>query len=586
MALKFTSVLCVALFLNFVLTYEDSDVQINITAEPGQTVTLPCQTHPGVFIYGVRWTRPDLTECLILALWDPEESQHPSYKNRVELQDKQMKDGNLALILKNVTINDTGMYECHNNSVSCSRLDFYPISAVNLTVKPVQTPADLNLSVVRILLHLVVFCPFFISTLLMVSLYQCKPTGSNQPVSMTMSLSNRGGEDLDEHNDYIMDDVTIEHHHIIIKAYLGTTVTLPCRSRNNTRFTGVDWVKSDLEKGFVYLYRDGQPKPEDQHPAFKNRVELKDRNMKDGDVSLVLKNVMSFDGGSYVCYVTEKDANHEMTCTEPSFIYLIMYQPVPINITASSGQTVNLPCGVLQNTCLAMEWTRHELEQGSVLVYRDGQSEPEGQHPSFKKRVELKNGQMKDGGLSLILKEVTVNDTGTYECHVFPNEINFWESIIDLDVHQSDIHSDVTLPCRSPRNKSITAVMWTRSDLQPDSVYLYQDGQTDLERQHPSFKDRVELKDREMKNGDVSLILKNVTTDDNGRYKCEVIHNKTNWKTGDLNTVLVNVINLTVVEPGRNTPVSMTTPAPNEESDGLYEEFDEAVAHVTTEHHF
>ncbi|CAI5660509.1 unnamed protein product [Oreochromis niloticus] len=59
------------------------------------------------------------------------DEQHPSFKNRVDLQDRQMKDGDVSLILKNVTINDTGAYECRVN-VSGRNKD--PISVIYLSV--------------------------------------------------------------------------------------------------------------------------------------------------------------------------------------------------------------------------------------------------------------------------------------------------------------------------------------------------------------------------------------------------------------------------------------------------------------------
>ncbi|CAI5671470.1 unnamed protein product [Oreochromis niloticus] len=87
-------------------------------------------------------------------------------------------------------------------------------------------------------------------------------------------------------------------------------------------------------------------------------------------------------------------------------------------ITAESGQDVTLTCRAPNNNIIVLEWSRADLRDEYVLLYRDGQFVPDDQHPSFKNRVDLQDRQMKDGDVSLILKDVTINDTGTYKCHV------------------------------------------------------------------------------------------------------------------------------------------------------------------------
>ncbi|KAL4008384.1 hypothetical protein ACER0C_002236 [Sarotherodon galilaeus] len=88
------------------------------------------------------------------------------------------------------------------------------------------------------------------------------------------------------------------------------------------------------------------------------------------------------------------------------------------SITAESGQNVTLTCRAPNNKIIVVEWSRSDLGDEYVLLYRDGQFVPDDQHPSFKNRVDLQDKQMKDGDVSLILKDVTINDVGSYECRV------------------------------------------------------------------------------------------------------------------------------------------------------------------------
>ncbi|XP_063319619.1 neural cell adhesion molecule 2-like [Pelmatolapia mariae] len=271
--------------------------------------------------------------------------------------------------------------------------------------------------------------------------------------------------------------------------------------------------------------------------------------MKDGDVSLILKDVKPADTGTYVCDVFIE----ETRSWKNSIIYLHVDPPDQKNITAESGQDVSLPCRAPNNNIIVLEWRRDEHGANYVFLYREGRFDPANQHPSFKKRVDLQDRQMKDGDVSLILNNVTINDAGTYKCRVFMRETRLWQlSIIYLTVvdppEQKNITAesgqDVTLTCRAPNN-NIKSVHWSRADLGDEYVLLYQDGRFYPDNQHPSFKKRVDLQDRQMKDGDVSLILKNVTINDAGTYECRVFMSGTNPQNNDP----ISIISLSVVVP-------------------------------------
>ncbi|XP_063324971.1 uncharacterized protein LOC134623892 [Pelmatolapia mariae] len=108
---------------------------------------------------------------------------------------------------------------------------------------------------------------------------------------------------------------------------------------------------------------------------------------------------------------------------------------------------------------------------------------------------------------------------------------------------------DVTLTCRAPNKNKITVLEWSRAEQQNENVLLYHNERFYLDDQHPSFKNRVDLQDRQMKDGDVSLILKDVTINDTGTYECRVITGGTNRRKSP--NVGASFIYLSVSSPGQ-----------------------------------
>ncbi|XP_038585964.1 nectin-4-like isoform X2 [Micropterus salmoides] len=97
---------------------------------------------------------------------------------------------------------------------------------------------------------------------------------------------------------------------------------------------------------------------------------------------------------------------------------------------------------------------------------------------------------------------------------------------------------DVTLRCQAPSGACISQLVWSRSDLKDDYfVYFLRDG-LHMNYQRSSYVGRVELRDPQMKDGDASIVLKNVIVSDSGTYECRV---------GEKNTPdLIGIIRLTV----------------------------------------
>ncbi|XP_053199233.1 coxsackievirus and adenovirus receptor homolog [Scomber japonicus] len=130
-----------------------------------------------------------------------------------------------------------------------------------------------------------------------------------------------------------------------------------------------------------------------------------------------------------------------------------------------------------------------------------------------------------------------------------------WSLVSSLDDQQAikvKSGDDVILPCHSPtRNEAIVLLEWSRSDLMTEIngyVLFVKENRQYNAFQYPSFRGRVQLQDPDVKDGDVSVTLKNVNISDTGTYECHVISG--NRETAGRETDHSELIQLTVTESG------------------------------------
>ncbi|XP_028420592.1 CD276 antigen homolog [Perca flavescens] len=157
-----------------------------------------------------------------------------------------------------------------------------------------------------------------------------------------------------------------------------------------------------------------------------------------------------------------------------------------IVVTVDPGDDAILPCQAADSSIRVVEWSRPDLKPDDILYFRDEYWNTTYQHPDYKDRVELVDRDLKGKDMSLILKNVSRHDTGTYKCIVITRGsgrtkgdtdsyqiITIRLQVIDLPVVPVRPGDDVILPCQAA-DPFIRAVEWTRADLKTDNVPLIQ----------------------------------------------------------------------------------------------------------------
>ncbi|XP_067381136.1 butyrophilin subfamily 3 member A2-like [Channa argus] len=90
-------------------------------------------------------------------------------------------------------------------------------------------------------------------------------------------------------------------------------------------------------------------------------------------------------------------------------------------IVARVGDDIMLPCHLepaMDVAAKTLEWTRPDLNNIFVHVWRSGQELVKTKHPSYTGRTSLFTDELKHGNMSLKLSGVKLSDKGTYKCFI------------------------------------------------------------------------------------------------------------------------------------------------------------------------
>uniref|UniRef100_A0A3Q1IM78 Ig-like domain-containing protein n=1 Tax=Anabas testudineus TaxID=64144 RepID=A0A3Q1IM78_ANATE len=114
-------------------------------------------------------------------------------------------------------------------------------------------------------------------------------------------------------------------------------------------------------------------------------------------------------------------------------------------IVARVGDDVTLPCHfepVMDAVMMTLEWSRSDLNNVIVYVWRSGQEYVKENHPSYTGRTSLFTDELKHGNISLKLSEVKLSDKGTYKCFIPKlNKQTLVELVVATDAAASPVIS-------------------------------------------------------------------------------------------------------------------------------------------------
>ncbi|KAG9269370.1 polymeric immunoglobulin receptor-like [Astyanax mexicanus] len=508
----------------------------SITKSVGDSVVLPCscedlQHNTNTLMWGYNKRFIPGLYTADYSVFPEDREQNQRYRGRVQRL-TQNPPGDLSLIISHLTEEDEGLYLCGINEKYTSSIPLYirGCSVMNEGVNSlIKSPGESVL--------LPCFCPedkkinpqrvtwFFskpgsedkISVSNETQSYSGRVWMFDQPKSRNFSflISDLNKDDsgeyrcrADENNvgKYVTLEVkgcTLSENKqtVPIIRSSGESVLLSCSCTDlQDSPERVQWRTPDHEDLFST----------ELHQRYRDRVQTFKQNSP-GNLSVLISDLTVEDGGTYSCWINQNQ--HRIFSLTVKDCTLSNYQEK--QIVRYPGESVLLPCSCTdpQTRPVSIKWERLD-SNGTEVSNRTGH---------YAGRIHMFN-EKHPANLSLLLSNLTEQDTGTYRC-----KINNEKSIsMKLNVKGCTLSNSqenqivgytrgsVLLPCSctDPQTRPVS-IKWEHVD----------SGVMEVSKRIGCYAGRIHMFN-EKHPANLSLLLSNLIEQDEGLYRCTINNEK------------------------------------------------------------
>ncbi|XP_026989124.2 uncharacterized protein LOC113634396 [Tachysurus fulvidraco] len=187
---------------------------------------------------------------------------------------------------------------------------------------------------------------------------------------------------------------------VTVSAPVGSTVILPCNLTEE--FKNTSFIRWQINRKNIVFERRSDVTYSGS--GYEGRVDVPVDELRKGNCSLVLKNVRFTDDKTFT---VEHVENNTGEAKEINSVRLSVYA---LQISAPVGSTVVLPC----------DWSHLSIKTPYVQWFIDTETvfERKGKDPyqgeGYEGRVDIPEDELLKGNCSLVMKNISVNDTGIY----------------------------------------------------------------------------------------------------------------------------------------------------------------------------